>query len=100
MIERRSATPIGSTADIPVGTLVYVPVAPDKGPVTAPVVAVTAVRWYKSVVLWLCCAFPVLVVVDETVDFGRWDRYIHGAAIIGTAIGIAYRRWSSNTVLR
>ncbi len=83
------------------GTLVTVPVAPPTGPApNAPVVAVNAIRWYKSTILWICCAFPVLEVVDQVVDFGRWDRYIHGAVIIGAAIGIAYRRYTSNTVLR
>lgn len=100
--ERRTASPIGSTAEIPQGTLVTVPSAPPTGSSgSAPVVAVQAVHWYKDPAFLSMVGGGVLAlvpVITDTLSQKSVDwRYVALSAV--SAIG-AYLRNRTNSVLK
>jgi hypothetical protein len=105
--ERRTSTPIGSTAGIPAGTLVCVPAAPPTGPVpSGPVVAVNVTPFWKSIEPYiLIIGLPVADAVAEYVlsilDGGAFNASTLKHIVITTAVGayLAWRRKRVNEVL-
>jgi hypothetical protein len=105
-LERRisdGASIVGSTADVPEGTLLRVPSVPPGGPSgTAPVVAVNTAHWYKDPTFLsaaggavLALASPVVEVLSETQPF-HWRPFIAGCIL---AL-VAYFRNRDNSVLK
>lgn len=106
VVEERHLAPIGSTAGIPTGTLLYgIPAAPAKGPTPdAPVVAVNAISPWKSEILKICGGLIALEASLEAIDIfvtiPAWRHYVHPVVIACAAGRIAWLRWSTNSVIR
>jgi hypothetical protein len=105
--ERRIATPIGNTANVPSGTLVTVPSAPVSGPLgAAPVVAVNVISRWRSRIMWVSVvALPALTWLYTWLTSAGVLAFAHHPAMFATGVTflglfIGYLRTSSNTVIR
>jgi len=102
-IDRRGPTPMGSTAGIPTGTLVTVPVAQPSGPTPeAAVVAVNTKKWYQSATVWLTAiGLPVLDwAAEQLLPMIQLDGKSHHAVIFALGLYLTWRRVTKNTVIR
>lgn len=98
--ERRSA--VESTAGLPEGTLVTVPVASPTGSSTvAPVVAVATVHWYKDPALLSAISGALLSLLPVAIDALQAQTFNWKATLVSALCALAaYFRKQQNTVVR
>src|SRR5476651_970059 len=99
--ERRGATQISDTADVPRGTLVTVPsTCPTGSSGAAPVVAVNTVVWYKYPGFMSAIGGVLLALASPVVDAITASEFHWRPLAVGCILAIvAYFRNSANTVI-